>query len=150
MSSTHRRIRSFLPLSMRKTFPISAWRALCSPSSTCSLHDSYAIWCQTQLPNSQSAIMSISTPNHPKHMTVALKVKLDDTTAFTAPWNIVQSRRPLRRGRRGSEGGAERCRLSSPTAGPPPVRQNTTWCTCAGTLVRQLHSTCLYADSNCH
>lgn len=39
------------PLSIRKTFPISAWRAFCSPSSTCSLHDSYAIWDHTELPS---------------------------------------------------------------------------------------------------
>lgn len=40
---SERRIQDPSPLSMRKTFPISAWRGLWSPSSTCSLQDSYAI-----------------------------------------------------------------------------------------------------------
>ncbi len=99
----------FSPLSMRKTFPISAWRLLCSPSSTCSLHDSYAICYHTD-----SSIISLTTSSETS------QVKLKHRTA---PSSIVQSRRPLRTGRRASEGGAERCRLSSPTAGPPPA-----WC----------------------
>lgn len=41
------------------------------------------------------------------------------------PWNSVRSRRPWRKAHRGSGGGAERCWLSSTTAGLRPGEANT-------------------------